>query len=717
MILSAQCFTVGKTDRRNDDMLFVVELFRHQVLGVLGDFTSDSPQGVNEACSSHLQAFVADKLATWREMLLPPERLLPLLLRKTNDFLADYGQKAQTTLIVFSWDLRSEDCHFISVGDSGLACVGPNGVRYLREGDRDGLRISAGFLPGAVDATVMVAPVRRDETLFAFSDGLWENTKDFMSDALLLDVFSAAGLDEIGQRLQARILNPAIRKDDLSILVMKGETMERQGTHTLDSEQLERLIGQAVERRVDALVGAGSAGEPTPVERDLLRWLDDAPRLQRQLADVLGDQLGRTIEGQVKKQLDEQREMFQRQLDEQQRRLEDQLRDQSVQIKRLEKELGKGGGSSRASESRASEARAAESSTVGRPASQPSRSKPTETSAKPVAPKSSQAHTVPTSANSLSILDHIGFKIGLIAVLVVAVGLFAWNVFFSKPKPKAEGTQSEQQVDGTTTPKVDETPEPEPPARVNYQAAPISKGLLAVVNLDQTTYTQQAAAIATALSGLNAAPTGNLPLADSPGLSELKLSANFKWQQYKKASPGMVSKIWLQAQAGAVVDGATGQGTIDKFSKKFSPQMDACQRLAALLDKPVIADLDKAILDTYRLKDDVYLDELRELGRKIKAKGRGKSRLELAWYRDKRYLTISVLVDQEPIRAWLELVQAKNELTTGDLGLPIRAIWLAAQVELAESSGATDDKLKQAVAPFAKKSCSELLNEDLKQWK
>ncbi len=708
MILNAQCFTVGKTDRRNDDMLFAVELFRHQVLGVLGDFTSDSPQGVNEACGSHLQAFVADKLATWREMLLPPERLLPLLLRKANDFLADYGQKAQTTLIVFSWDLRSEACHFISVGDSGLACAGPNGVRYLREGDRDGLRISAGFLPGAVDATVMVAPVRRDETLFAFSDGLWENTKDFMNDALLLDVFTAAGLDEIGQRLQARILNPAIRKDDLSILVMKGETMERQGNHTLDSEQLERLISQAVERRVDALVGAGHAGEPTPVERDLLRWLEDAPRLQRQLADVLGDQLGRAIEGQVKRQLDEQREMFQRQLDEQQRRLEDQLRDQSAQLKRLEKELSKGGGAPRSSESRTTE-----TPTSSRSAGQSTRAK---ASGEANTPNSVRVYKNPPNTDLSTLLNHSGFRIGLVAVVVVAVGLFVWMTFFSKPKPKANGGQSEQQADGTTTPQVDEQPEPEPPARVNYTAAPISKGLLAVVNLDQTTYTQQTAAIASALSGLSAAPAGNLTLVDSPGLSELKLPATFKWQQYKNATPAVISKIWLQAQAGTAVDGEPGKITIDTFIKKFSPQMDASQRLAALLDKPVTADLDKAIQATYRLKPEQYLNELMDLAKKIKAKGRGKSRLDLAWYRDKRYLTVSVLVDQDPIRGWLDKAQAA-ELTTGDLGLPIRAIWLAAQVELAESSGATDAKLKQAVAPFANKTCSQLLVEDLKQWK
>ncbi len=709
MMLNFEVFSVGKTDRRNDDMAFAVPLFRHQVLGLLGDFTSDSPAGVNVACRSHLETFIADKLATWREMLLPPERLLPLLLRKTNDWLADFDQKAQTTLIVFCWDLRAETCHFISVGDSGLAAVGASGVRYLREGDRDGLRISAGFLPGPVDATVMVAPVRRDETVFAFSDGLWENTTTFMSDALLQEVFGPPALAEVARRIQTRILEPAIRKDDLSILVMKGDTMEGQGSHPIDSEQLERLIAKAIERQADALIGSGRAGEPSPVERDLLRWLDDAPRLQRQLADALGEQLGRSIEGLVKRQLDEQRDMFQRQLSEQQRRLESQLSAQSEQIKSLEQALAKGGAprdearpTSRGAEPQATSRRASQSNKASRP-----------TPAEPVV-KSDKVYTASAKGDGMrDLLQNRWLSFGIIGVLVICVGLFVKFAFFpGKAKPTGEVAQTAQPENGQTgMPPIAEL-EPEPPV-ISYTPAPVPDGLLALMNIDRNTYAQQTGAIFQALGTLTAPPTGPLNLVDSPGLDKLAVAANFNWQQ--KPAAGTVSKLWLQAHAGAQVDGDPGAGTRKKFEAKFAPRLEALKQLVKALDQPVVAELDKQVCETYQLSRDAYIRELQELANKMRVKGADVAKLKVAWYRDKRYLATTVMLDGTPIRAWLDQANAKAKIDTGDLGIELRAVWLAAQVGLAESDGASSETLKRAIAP--PKTCAELLTEGLNQWK
>lgn len=711
MILRADRFSIGKTDRRNDDMCFTVPLFQTQMLGVLGDFTSDSPQGVNEACQSHLLAFIKDKLATWREMLLPPERMLPLLLRKTNDWLGDFGQKAQTTLIVYVWDLRAETCHFISVGDSGLACIGPEGVRYLREGDRQGLRISAGFLPGQVDGTVMVAPVRAGECLIAFSDGFWENTQSFMNDALLSEVFSGNSLAQISARVQQQLIEPANRKDDLSILLMKGEKMEGTSQRPIDQDQLEQLVRNSVEQQVNAAIGSGQSGPPTALERDLLKWLEDAPQLERRFLETLAPQISRTVEAQLTRLFEAQRQQFQNQLDEQSKQLSTRIREQEALVNGLKQQLAQ------ASPKRGNfpdeDIAPRATKTKAKAASPQVESSPTQ-------PK---VHTIKGKNPKATVFDDKPWlSIAIVAVAIVCIGLFVWYAFFKGKINTGEGPINQEVSNPATNPagtnpnpgSQNEEPEPPPPARIDYEPAPISRELLTAMGIDAYTYRRETAELQKAVDALPVTDGPQTIQHSSLGSLTLNLPASLNT---RPLSTKMVAKLWLQAHSGAALDGQPGNGTRTKFAAKFKPHMDACKNVAEQAPKGVTSPLDGALIKAYGVTEDLLQSEMRAIALKVLKKGAGKEKLPIAFYRGKRYLATTLQIKETPLASWLIMMQGKGEVTTGDIDIYFRAAWLAAQLDVASNGGQMTPELLKAIDPFGAKSCEALFNEGLVAWK
>ena len=356
--VAMKLLSVGKNERRNDDFVYAQSLFEGSGLGIVGDFTGDGPKGVNQDCVEALDAFVKARIQTWRELLLPADRILLLIARYLNQWLADYDRRAQTTLIACVWDVISGRCHYLSVGDSGLAVVGPQGLRFLAEGDRSGIRIAAGFLPTNNEFRVQEAAVESHEVLFAFTDGLWENTQTFLNDRLLESVFRAGGLNQIVESLNRDILQPAVRKDDLSMLIMKGEPMNQPGSGNqngqgpngnaryLTEEGFQRRLQEEVNRQLDQTVGAGLAHRaPSPVERHLLDLVADAPQLEARLSQTLSAKLSGDLQQAINSRIDQvatenqQREDLRREemaaMKKQMDRIDARLGDLSVGLKDL----------------------------------------------------------------------------------------------------------------------------------------------------------------------------------------------------------------------------------------------------------------------------------------------------------------------------------------------------------------------------------------------
>lgn len=214
---------------RNDDFVMVRKIFNYRVLGLLGDFTSDSQAGINKRLEKEMQRFIDERLEMWKDMLLPPDRILNLVARHINKWLADRRGDSRTTLVAMDYNAKSRMLHYLTVGDSGLGLGRPSGIDLVVKGDTSGVRDASGFLPlDVADFKVGHCAVDEDTSIFAYTDGFWENTQHFLDphdvEKVLQPVFRKGSALIIGANLKESIYGGSSQQDDLTMLVLKSES-------------------------------------------------------------------------------------------------------------------------------------------------------------------------------------------------------------------------------------------------------------------------------------------------------------------------------------------------------------------------------------------------------------------------------------------------------------------------------------------------------------
>jgi len=222
-VIKTRAFSEGKHGR-NDDFVLAREVFSNCAVGVIGDFTSDSPEGINQRLLGDLARYLDECIPTWQEHLTPARNMVSLLTRFVNTWLTERRERARTTLVAIAYDAWEGQFYFTSIGDSGLAVAGPRGVRFLRQGDTTGLRDASGFLPLAGDNfSLEKEAIAADETLFAFTDGFWESTRHFLDpfkcEPMLQSIFCQERLETIESAVADRIIAHSDHADDLTLLL------------------------------------------------------------------------------------------------------------------------------------------------------------------------------------------------------------------------------------------------------------------------------------------------------------------------------------------------------------------------------------------------------------------------------------------------------------------------------------------------------------------
>ncbi len=213
---------------RNDDFVLIRKIFNYRVLGLLGDFTSDSQAGINTRLEKEMNRFIDERLEMWKDMLLAPDRILNLVARHINKWLADRRGDSRTTLVAMDYNAKAGMLHYTTVGDSGLGLGGPSCIDLVVKGDTSGVRDASGFLPlDAADFKVEQRVVEGESCVFAYTDGFWENTQHFLDpdrmEDVLLPVFGKGSALIIGANLKESIYGGSSQQDDLSMLVLKAE--------------------------------------------------------------------------------------------------------------------------------------------------------------------------------------------------------------------------------------------------------------------------------------------------------------------------------------------------------------------------------------------------------------------------------------------------------------------------------------------------------------
>ena len=275
----------GKTPNRNDDFVYYKHISATSLLGVLGDFTGDSPQGTNKALVDALDTFVTERIDTWRDNLVDARNIVKLASNHINGWLLERpGKKAQTTLVVTVYDAYNGQLYYVTAGDSGLAVVTPKTLTFLARGDTSGARDASAHLPVAnANFTTGRSEVAADAVVFAYSDGLWENTAHFLKTdqhrQFLHRIFYADNLRTIDQRLHDELIPRSSSKDDLSVLIIKEEAMNNDhdtGTNLagLPEEHLEALVKSQVLAALEehGSTQAGASG----LERELTAALQQS---------------------------------------------------------------------------------------------------------------------------------------------------------------------------------------------------------------------------------------------------------------------------------------------------------------------------------------------------------------------------------------------------------------------------------------------------------
>lgn len=269
--------TLGKSEQRNDDFVMVEKVLHGLTIGVLGDFTSDGPEGMNRRLQQDLSDYLQKAMPTWRERGIAADVIARLLARQVNKLVKSYPDRAKTTLIVLVLDLREGNLYDVCIGDSGLALFGPSGLRYLNRGDTEGIRDAGGFLPHESEQfDIRTTAIEDGDVVFAFTDGFWENSAHFINpdqaETAIAAVLSEPDTETLGASAEAQWFKRFERKDDVTVLVLKADTLPEPDP---GSDQFDVAFIEAV------------------VERKLLAFEDDllsrpgGPAFERELIDLL----------------------------------------------------------------------------------------------------------------------------------------------------------------------------------------------------------------------------------------------------------------------------------------------------------------------------------------------------------------------------------------------------------------------------------------------
>lgn len=216
---------------RNDDFAFAISLLPTCLIGILGDFTSDSPGASNEKLQQDLSNFISKNTKQWIDNDIEAESLLKVIVTRSNSFLAEL-EGAKTTLIAYIHDTYLEKIFYTSIGDSGLAVVSKDHCEFLIVGDQTGTRDARGFLPlKDLHHTIRVHPLHPTDVVVAYSDGLWENFTNLITNTnkeiKFKEYFSGQSLDEIKQVINGELFHRSSKQDDLTFLVSKKVFLDR----------------------------------------------------------------------------------------------------------------------------------------------------------------------------------------------------------------------------------------------------------------------------------------------------------------------------------------------------------------------------------------------------------------------------------------------------------------------------------------------------------
>ena len=270
-VIKTATFSEGK-HQRNDDFVLVRPVFNNSAVGVVGDFTSDSPEGINQRLVGALARYLDECIPTWQEHLTPARNMVSLVTRFINNWLGERKTRARTTLVAIAWDAWDRHFYYTSIGDSGLAVAGPRGVRFLRKGDTTGLRDASGFLPLTSDNfNLEKAAIAADETLFAFTDGFWESTRHFIDpnqcEPLLQGIFCKHRLIEIDAEVRSRIIAASNHVDDLTLLIFVQQPEGLPSSADLlpfSLHELARIAAAGARRGIEAYKTVADKARNTP---------------------------------------------------------------------------------------------------------------------------------------------------------------------------------------------------------------------------------------------------------------------------------------------------------------------------------------------------------------------------------------------------------------------------------------------------------------------
>ncbi|MDJ0840688.1 MAG: SpoIIE family protein phosphatase [Acidobacteriota bacterium] len=757
--------SIGKTEHCNDDFVFARNIFDYRALGILGDFTSDGPRGANRALMSNLEQFVNDREQKWREMLLPDDRLLPLIARHINNWLDSNEPGAKTTLIALLWDLREQQCSYISVGDSGLGIVGPQGLRYLREGDRGGLRISAGFLPRKDDFQVEQARVYNDDVLFAFTDGLWENTHTFMKEPLLLETLQGPDIQSIHRQVNHNILKKASRDDDLSVLILKGETMTQEaGADRRNAADIDRQLEEKVSLEVAKALGDRAGMPVTSLEEDLINLMTDARGQYDQLQKQLNSRIEKLIKSSVTEQIKHHTSQVDKSLEDENKRLKDEKTLLNSRLNRLENDLLETRRELRAIPTsipleevrdlkgkknvnkHKESSEAFEKPISGDQATTPE-AKPSQRSISPRIMESNFKFTA-FDINKYGFHVYVGFVLSIIVIFMIGI----WQLTRPDDKkveietPISEGSSSEGGPVNTDAENEEQASnnkpgnqsdnsvqqdevgaesvaqqEPKPSSVTSeetFQAPSIPKELLTLMDVKQDEFQRETAllykAVQDRLGQLDAiSGIETVVLEDVPGLGlsvALKLNSKFAWVKDKKITSGRIAKIWLQTKIGTTVDGSPGPGTQKAFLDKYAPKLAQWNDLVMALheSKISIPALDKAAQNAFGIQPVPYQQGLTDLTTLLIKNPKTAAYLKIPGCK-----AILKGNEETELGKW---IAKQRDAEVPQPGIPVRILWIASKVGLGQSNGSKDTDFLNAVASFGDKNAEGIYLEALQRW-
>ncbi|MCP4347988.1 MAG: SpoIIE family protein phosphatase, partial [Desulfobacterales bacterium] len=222
--------SINKSGHKNGDFIYASNIMDTRAVGVLGDFTSDSNAGDSEICCETVKQFINANLSNWCHNLVEGSEIVEQLANNVNKWLADNTSGSRTTLIVILYDSHKKKLYYIVQGDSGLAIVKKEQIKYINKGDTSALKIATGFLPvQSKFNTEIIVNVEPTDFIFAYTDGFWKNTKLHRNggENKIIEILRKERWEQTEVSINENIFDTSPRKDDMTILVMKEDVMDK----------------------------------------------------------------------------------------------------------------------------------------------------------------------------------------------------------------------------------------------------------------------------------------------------------------------------------------------------------------------------------------------------------------------------------------------------------------------------------------------------------